>query len=148
MLSDLPTGLTTSAQPLKGQLLVETPKWTFGARTDIDITENLHAGFQAKKVDKRFTSDVNDTWVDGYTVLDLDVRYDWKMSGGQNLQLQFNLTNLLDEEYYGGISPSVSGLQGVPLLGRDGLPTGVTGSAPFLGIGSPRTAVASIKYNF
>jgi iron complex outermembrane receptor protein len=148
LLSDLPTGLTTSAQPLKGKVLVETPKWTFGARTDIDITENLHAGFQAKKVGKRFTSDVNDTWVDGYTVLDLDVRYDWKMSSGQNLQLQFNLNNLLDEEYYGGISPSVSGLQGTPLLGRDGLPTGINGSAPFLGIGSPRTAVASVKFNF
>jgi iron complex outermembrane receptor protein len=148
LLDDLPTGLTTSAQPLKGRTLVETPKWTFGGRTDIDITDNLQAGLQAKKVGKRFTSDVNDTWVDSYTVVDFDMRYEFKMPGGQDLQLQFNLNNVLDEEYYGGISPSVSGLQGVPLLGRDGLPTGVTGSAPFLGIGSPRTAVASIKFNF
>jgi iron complex outermembrane receptor protein len=29
-------------------------------RADIDITDSLHAGLQAKKVDKRFTSDVND----------------------------------------------------------------------------------------
>jgi iron complex outermembrane receptor protein len=148
LLDDLPTGPTTSAQPLEGKVLVETPKWTFGARTDIDVTENLHAGFQAKRVGKRFTSDVNDTWVDAYTVLDFDLRYKIRMSGDQNIQLQFNLNNILDEEYYSGISPSVSGLQGVPLLGRDGLPTGVTGSAPFVGIGSPRTAVASIKYNF
>jgi hypothetical protein len=36
----------------------------------------------------------------------------------------------------------------VPLLGRDGNPTGVTGLAPFLGIGSPRTAMATIRVNF
>lgn len=148
LLDDLPTGLTTSDQPLAGKVLVETPKWTFGARTDIDITENLHAGLQAKKVDKRFTSDVNDTWVDGYTVVDLDLRYEFKIGGDRNVQLQFNVNNILDEEYYGAISPSVSGLQGVPLLGRDGNPTGVTGSAPFVGIGAPRTAMATVRVNF
>jgi iron complex outermembrane receptor protein len=148
LLDDLPTGLTTSDQPLAGKVLVETPKWTFGARTDIDITENLHAGLQAKKVDKRFTSDVNDTSVDAYTVVDFDIRYEFKIGGDRNVQLQFNVNNLLDEEYYGNISPVVSGLQGVPLLGRDGNPTGVTGLAPFLGIGSPRTAMATIRVNF
>jgi hypothetical protein len=39
-------------------------------------------------------------------------------------------------------------LQGVPLLGANGLPTGINGSAPFLSIGSPRTAVASVKVKF
>lgn len=148
LLDDLPTGATTSDQPLAGKVLVETPKWTFGARTDIDITENLEAGLQAKRVGKRFSSDVNDTWVDGYTVVDFDLRYRFSIGGDRDIQLQFNVNNLLDEEYYGNISPVVSGLQGVPLLGRDGNPTGVTGLAPFLGIGSPRTAMATIRVNF
>jgi iron complex outermembrane receptor protein len=148
VLSDLLTGPTTDPQPLKGKALVETPKWTFGARADVEITEGLHAGLQGKKVDSRFTSDVNDTSVDGYTVFDLDVTYDFKVPGFDSVQLQLNVTNLTDEEYYGAISSSVSGLPGVALLGPNGLPTGVTGSAPFLGIGAPRAAVASIKFNF
>ena len=149
LLSDLLTGATTAPQPLKGRTLVETPKWTFGSRFDFNVTEDLHAGLQAKKVGKRFTSDVNDTWVDGYTVVDLDASYSFKMPGFEKVQLQFNLTNLLDEKYYGAISPSVSGLNGVALLGRDGVTsTGVIGSAPFLSIGAPRTAMASIKFDF
>jgi iron complex outermembrane recepter protein len=148
LLSDLPTGLTTDDQPLKGKTLVETPKWTYGARADFKFFDSLRAGLQAKWVDKRFSSDVNDSWTDAYTVVDFDVSYEFKMGDARSVELQFNLTNLTDEEYYGGISSSVSGLQGVPLLGANGLPTGINGSAPFLSIGSPRTAVASVKVKF
>jgi iron complex outermembrane receptor protein len=148
ILADLITGVATQPQPIKGKTLVETPKWTFGARADVAITDNLHAGLQGKKVGKRYTSDVNDTSVDGYTVFDLDVRYDFGVPGFESAQVQLNVTNLTDEEYYGAISSTVSGLQGVTLLGRNGQTTGVTGSAPFLGIGAPRTVVASIKFNF
>ena len=145
---DLPTGPTTDDQPLAGKTLPETPKWTFGARLDLSITENFHAGLQGKQVDKRFSSDVNDTSVAGYTVFDFDMNYQFKMESLKSLQLQFNVINLLDEQYYGAISSSISGLQGVPLLGANGLPTGITGSAPFYSIGAPRTVMASIKFEF
>jgi iron complex outermembrane receptor protein len=129
-------------------MLVETPKWMYGARADLKFFESLHAGLQAKWVDKRFSSDVNDAWTDSYMVVDFDLSYEFKMGGSRSVELQFNLTNLTDEEYYGAISSSVSGLQGIALLGPNGQPTGITGSAPFLAIGSPRAAAASVKVRF
>jgi outer membrane receptor protein involved in Fe transport len=40
-----------------------------------------------------------------YTVVDFDIRYEFKIAATRNVQLQFNVNNLLDEEYYGAISP-------------------------------------------
>jgi iron complex outermembrane receptor protein len=51
--------------------------------------------------------------------------------GFDTAQLQINVTNLLDEKYYGNIS---SGLGGT--------------SVGFFSIGAPRTAVASVRFGF
>jgi iron complex outermembrane recepter protein len=117
---------------LNGKKLVETPEWTFGARMDLAVTEDLHFGLQAKKVGDRFSTDNNNEVAPGYTVVDLDLNYSFDIPGFENAQLQFNVTNLLDEEYFGNISSG----------------TGVGTSVGFFSIGAPRTVVGSIRFNF
>jgi len=117
---------------LNGKQLVETPEWTYSARMDIDVTEDLHFGLQAKKVDDRFATDNNNEIAPGYTVVDLDLNYRFSIPGFESAELQFNVTNLLDEEYFGSISSG----------------TGVGTSVGFYGIGAPRTVVGSIHFNF
>jgi iron complex outermembrane receptor protein len=87
---------------------------------------------QAKKVDDRYSTDNNNEIAPGYTVVDLDLNYSFNIRGFENAELQFNVTNLLDEEYFGNISAG----------------TGVGTSLGTFSIGAPRTVVGSIRFNF
>jgi len=127
---NVPTGPTTFLAT-KGKQLVETPKWTFAARMGVDITDNFKAGLQAKKVGDRFGTDLNDKVAQGYTVVDLDLNYGFKVKGFERGQLQINVTNLLDEEYFGNISSGTGG-----------------NSVAFYSIGAPRTVVATLRLDF
>ena len=127
--SELEGSLNPASDGLK---LVETPEWTFAARMDLHVTEDLHFGMQAKKVDDRFSTDNNNEIAPGYTVVDIDLNYAFKMWGSEGAELQLNVTNLLDEEYFGNISSG----------------TGVGTSVGFFSIGAPRTVVASFRFNF
>ena len=73
--------------------------------------------------------------------------------------MQFNLTNLLDEDYYGTISSGIGRTGTTPLpCVRAGsttvvtcvTPTGtnINGGVGFFSISAPRTYVLSVKYNF
>jgi len=127
---DIPTA--TVPIPTAGKKVVETPEWTFSARADIDVTDNLHVGLQGKKVDERFSTDLNDQSAPAYTVFDLDITYNFDFVGTKGAELQLNVTNLLDEEYFGSISSSIGG----------------PGSTAFYWLGAPRTVMGSIKINF
>jgi len=116
---------------LNGKKLVETPEWTYAARMDIDVTEDFHVGLQAKKVGDRFATDNNDEIAPGYTVVDIDLNYGFKLWGIEGAELQLNVTNLLDEEYFGNISSGTGGT-----------------SVGFYSIGAPRTVVASLRFDF
>jgi len=116
---------------LDGKQLVETPRWTYAARLDLDVTDSFRIGLQGKKIGDRFGTDNNDEVAPGFTVVDLDMNYEFKLPGFDGVQLQFNVTNLLDEEYFGNISSGTGGA-----------------STAFYSIGAPRTAVASIRFNF
>jgi iron complex outermembrane receptor protein len=131
--SELLENIPTATTPIlvKGKTLVESPKWTFSARMDLDVTENLRAGLQAKKVGDRFGTDLNDQVAPGYTVVDVDLAYGFKYKRMKGGELQLNVTNLLDEEYFGNISSGTGGA-----------------STAFYSIGAPRTVVASVKFNF
>jgi iron complex outermembrane recepter protein len=141
--------------PLKGNELVETPNLQFSLRADYEITEALHVGLQGKWVDERFSTDLNDEVTPAYTVVDFDASYSFNMGEKQSLQLQLNVSNVLDEEYFGTIS---SGLGTNPecvtvdgaALGRCVNPAGTpqSGGVGFFSIGSPRTVLASVKYSF
>jgi iron complex outermembrane receptor protein len=131
--SELLENIPTATTPIlvKGKTLVESPKWTFSARMDLDVTESFHAGLQAKKVGDRFGTDLNDQVAPGYTVFDVDLVYDFKYKSMKAGELQLNVTNLTDEEYFGNISSGTGGA-----------------STAFYSIGAPRTVVASVKFNF
>jgi iron complex outermembrane recepter protein len=163
LLEDLPFGLNPLGEqqflPLKGNELVESPDWTFTLRADFDVTDNLRFGMQGKKVGDRFSTDLNDEKVSSYTVFDLDLDYTFKIPGFDSVQMQFNVTNLTDEEYYGNISSGAGRNSTTPLPCLNGV-TGVTancvnsagvaqnGGVGFFSIGAPRTASVSIKLNF
>ena len=75
----------------------------------IDINENIHLGLQGKWVDERFSTDLNDETTPAYTVVDFDASWAFPLAGDQELEFQFNVTNVLDEEYYGTISSGIGG---------------------------------------
>lgn len=163
LLEDLPFGLNQLGQqqflPLKGNELVESPDWTFTLRTDFDVTENLRFGIQGKRVGDRFSTDLNDERANAYSVIDLDLDYSFKIRGFDSVQLQLNVINLTDEDYYGNISSGTGRNSTTPLPCRNAV-TGATascvnaagqvqnGGVGFFSIGAPRTASVSLKLNF
>ncbi len=132
--SELQDDVPTAGAPIEtaGKTLVETPEWMFTVRADIDVTPDFKVGLQGKKVDDRFGTDLNNEVAPGYTVFDLDLTYGFKFKGVERVEIQFNVTNLLDEEYYGNISSG----------------TGVGTSVGFYSIGAPRTIMGSVRFEF
>jgi iron complex outermembrane receptor protein len=128
---NIPTSNPAQPIPTKGKKLVETPKWTFAMRADINVSEDVHVGLQGKKVGDRFGTDLNDEIAPGYTVYDFDFSWAFHLKGLKKGEFQFNVINLLDEEYFGNISSGTGGT-----------------SVAFYSIGAPRTAMASLKFDF
>ncbi len=166
---NLPFGLTPPAPALpppngveqflilKGNELVETPQLQFALRADWEPIEDLHFGLQGKWVDERYSTDLNDETTPAYTVVDFDASYRFKIGDAQSLEIQLNVTNVLDEEYYSTIS-SGTGTAPLPCL-REGAGdtvfncvnssnANIGGGVGFFGIGAPRTVMASVIYNF
>ncbi len=137
--------------PTKGKTLVETPDWTFSARGDWDVTEDLSVGLQAKYVGERFATDINDEVSDSYVVADLDVRYDLTDRFGiRGAYVQVNINNLFDEEYLGNISTGNNALPYVATTDPR-VPTATanrTGFARTYSIGSPRNAQITLGMKF
>ncbi|HEV2081456.1 MAG TPA: TonB-dependent receptor [Brevundimonas sp.] len=137
----------TTALPLAGKRLVETPEWTYAARVEWTPIQNLDLGLQAKYVSERFSTDVNDEVFPEYTVVDMDARYDLTEAFGiKNAFVQFNVTNLFDEKYLGNISTG----NNATTIDVDPGPGVVnrTGQARTGSLGAPRTAVFSIGTRF
>ncbi|MFA4894351.1 TonB-dependent receptor [Brevundimonas sp.] len=135
--------------PTKGKTLVETPDWTFSARADWDVTENLSVGLQAKYVGERFATDINDEVSEAYTVADMDVRYDLTDTFGiRGAYVQVNLNNLLDEDYLGNISTG----NAVLAYARSSDPRvpdqAAASSGRTYSLGSPRTAQITLGMKF
>jgi outer membrane receptor protein involved in Fe transport len=92
-------------------------------------------------------------------VVDFDASWRYPAPNDQSLELQFNVTNLLDEKYYGTISSGIGMTSTTPLpCIREGSTTivncvnpagaNLNGGVGFFSIGAPRTYVFSLKYNF
>jgi iron complex outermembrane receptor protein len=128
----------TATLPTKGKQFVETPEYTYGGRIDLRPMPNLTVGLEGKFVDERFTTDVNDAKVASYTLVHLNAAYDFEVARLQGLRAQFVVYNLLDEEFFGNISSSTNAIT----------TAGVTGSAPFLSLGAPRSMSFSIIARF
>lgn len=116
-----------------GKQVVETPKWQFGGRAEFDVRGVLF-GVQAKHVGSRWATDVNDVKSKGYTTVDLDARLKIPQAG-KSTYLQFNLTNVLNERYFGNLSTSINAY-------------GNFSSAPRFTPGPPRSFMASLNVGF
>jgi len=144
--TNVPLSATTFL-PTAGKTIVETPEWTFNLRGQWAITDNWTVGLQGKYVDERFTTDVNDETVPSYTVVDFDSRYDLTDTFGiRNAFVQFNVTNVLDEEYPASIS---SGNNATTI---DVDPTAAvvlrTGQLRTFSLGAPRTFILTLGTTF
>ena len=137
----------TTFLPTKGKTIVETPEWTFNLRADWAITDAWSVGLQGKYVGDRFTTDVNDEVAPSYTVVDFDSRYDLTDTFGiRNAYLQFNITNLFDEEYPASIS------SGNNATNIDVDPSAAvvirTGQVRTFSLGAPRTMMLTLGTRF
>lgn len=129
----------TQFLPIKGKKLAETPDWTLSGRVEWSPIEQIQLGVDAKWVDDRFATDVNDEVAPGYTVVNADIRYDLpKIMGVEGAFLQLNVINLFDEDYLGSISSRTNAIA---------LP-GSSASAPTYQPGAPRTVQVSLQARF
>ncbi len=138
--------------PTKGKSLVETPEWMAGVRAQWNVTEDFSVALQGKKVDSRFTTDVNDEQTPGYMVFDFDARYELPWINDKGAYIQLNVTNLFDEDYYSTISSSNAKnlIPGVvwsssTLASTNG---GISSGVGFVGIGAPRTIQLTFSGRF
>lgn len=82
--------------------------------------------------------------IDAYTVVGLTASYDWKRPGAPDLRFQFNVDNLLDEEYIGAVSSSTATQ---PEFGYSAAaPANRTLDRYF--VGAPRTYTVSVRARF
>jgi iron complex outermembrane receptor protein len=76
-------------------------------------------------------NDTNETSVGGYTLVDLDLRWNITQNQfGDDVAVQLNVTNLFDELYVGGFGG------------------GLDGTSPFVQIGAPRAASISLIFGY
>lgn len=115
--------------PTAGKFEAGSPSHTFGARLQGTLGP-VELGGQVKRTGKRFLNDINTVELDGYTVVDIDVRYSLASAGLERSYFQLNVTNLFDELYIG----SASG--------------GITTPSTFVNIGPPRAIVGSFVVGF
>lgn len=128
--------------PTAGKFMAETPEWTAFGRASYDFGP-MRFGLEAKWVDVRWATDVNDEKVPAYTVVDFDLNFDIEEMGGpENVSAQININNLFDEDYLGSIS-SRSNRYNVVSNGST-----ITGSAPTYNPGAPRTLMVSLRKAF
>ena len=137
LLSNLALNTTVFA-PTRGAQVVETPEYQYGGRAQFSYG-GVDLGVQAKYVDDRFATDVNDVKVSSYTLVDLDARLGLERFGLEKTYLQFNVQNLFDEFYLGNISG------GTVSAGTIG---GVAGGNPNFSVGFPRTFTAGVHFEF
>ncbi|WP_431468851.1 TonB-dependent receptor [Sphingosinithalassobacter sp. LHW66-3] len=112
-----------------GKFESDTPEYSFGGRVQGTFGD-LDIGAQVKHTGPRWVNDINTVQIDGYTLVDLDVRYSLASAGLEQTYLQLNVNNLFDELYIGSINSDL------------------TQTNPFVNIGSPRSISASLIVGF
>ncbi len=130
-------GLPVGVVPTKGKQQVETPKWTWGGRATYE-TGPFQLGVQAKYTGRRYITDVNDVSTGAFMLIDLDARLDLAKWVKEGTYLQFNVTNLFNEHYFG----SFAGTQTDATPGAPGTGT------PYASIGAPRAVTLTLRAAF
>jgi len=139
----------TVTLPLAGKKLVETPEWNYGYRAQVRFgPASLGANF--KRVTSRFSTDLNDQSIPGYSTYDIDARVSLESFGLRKTFVQLNVNNLFDTQYLGSISTQVSTPTNSAGL-VPGLATTATipgGQNPTYVIAPPRSFVVSLQVGF
>lgn len=116
--------------PTAGKNESGAPVWSIGARAQYRLGD-FELGAQVKHTGKRWVNDINTASVDGYTLVDLDLRWTITQNPfGDDVALQLNVSNLFDELYVGGFGG------------------GLTSATPFVQIGAPRAASLSLIFGY
>ncbi len=138
----------TVTLPLTDKKLVETPQWQYGYRASVNYG-GLTVGANFKQVTSRFSTDLNDQFVPGYSTFDLDARFSLKQWGLAKTFVQVNVTNLFDSQYLGSINSQTSLPTNIAGL-VPGLATTASlgGSNPTYQPGSPRAFSLSVQVGF
>ncbi len=130
---DVKNSLGVVVQPTGGKTVVNAPKNLFKADVSYD-NGSLFGKLSLAYTGDRYFSYLNNAKVDGYTVADLTAGYRF---GGNDmldgLELQVNVTNLMDEEF-------------VSTIGTNGFNTAADNQT--LMVGSPRQIFATIRKSF
>ena len=124
------SGPVTTCATTAGKMVTETPHWQFGSRAQLELGP-VEFGIQAKRIGKRFATDTNDVVVKGYTLVDLDARVSMAQLGLDKTYLQFNLTNLFNQFYFGNISTQIN-----------------AAGNPNFSVGGPRTLSGTLNIGF
>lgn len=147
---DVPAAVVNGVQTFlntSGAEFVETPKYQFGGRAQVDLGPASLAA-QFKYVGKRFATDDNGRagipaaiaatgFVDSrgrisdYTTVDLDARISLAPIGLQRSYLSLNVINVFDEFYFGNINTQNTFAGG-----------------PRFSVGSPRTFQGTLRFGF
>ena len=118
--------------PTKGKEVVDSPKHLLHGEIAYD-DGSLFGRIAAGYMSKRYFTYTNDRWVDGRTIVDASLGYRLKLSGGQKVELQLNVTNLFDLAY-------------VSTIGSNGF--GNSGDNQTLLAGAPRQVFATMRFEF
>ncbi|MXO66556.1 TonB-dependent receptor [Altericroceibacterium endophyticum] len=122
---DIQTGVDDMGNPTfiatGGKREGGAPSWSMGGRGQIEFGD-FRLGAQVKYTGSRYLNDINSIKIDGYTLVDLDARYNVTDA----IAVQVNVSNLFDELYVGSAS--------------NGLDT----TSEYVQIGAPRAASISL----
>ncbi len=130
----------TATEATSGKQMPDTPKWLGGL--SVNYTDGgLFGSLQAKYSGASYSTLVNDEQADGVTILNATVGYKLPSGGWfKNPQIQFNVSNLTNEQYL-RINSSSGSLFTVRAQGAGGV-------APAYYVGAPRFAAVTLRSDF
>ena len=97
----------------QGKTPIDVPEWSAALWSRYEVTEKLALNAGAFYEGSRFANSANTIKKDAYTRIDVGATYQMDLSGNE-LNLRFNINNLLDEKYLiGGGTSNVTASDGI-----------------------------------
>ena len=140
IISNITVNGTGVAAPTLNKQLSETPKWSTSGRVTYKIDDDVHVGFGAKWVSRRYQTEDNNAFVPDYYTVNFDAQYNLTQFGFPDSSLRLNVDNLFDKHYFSSTGNQTCW---VP----SGAVTGCT-SYPNAYEGSPRTAMLTLTARY
>ena len=130
-------------EPTAGKAMPDTPRWLGGVSANYS-NGPWFGSVQAKHTGRSYSTLVNDEQVDGVTIVNATLGYKFGSSGFfKNPQLQFNVSNLTNEQYL-----RINSGSGSLFTTRAQASVIGAGSLPAYYIGSPRFSSVTLRSDF